>query len=61
MMNEQETKETFVVQCIWCGATIRDDKTEETSGVCLECFYKILNNHLHAQKQTVYGEFVSDR
>jgi hypothetical protein len=60
-MNEQETKETFVVQCIWCGITIRDDKTEETSGVCLECFYQILNNHLHAQKQTVYGEFVSDR
>jgi DNA-directed RNA polymerase subunit RPC12/RpoP len=61
MMNEQETKETFVVQCIWCGTKIRDDKGEDTTGVCLECFYKILNNHLHAQKQTVYGEFVSDR
>ncbi|HEX3253984.1 MAG TPA: hypothetical protein VHS05_31405 [Pyrinomonadaceae bacterium] len=60
-MNEQETKETFVVQCIWCGTTIRDDKTEETNGVCLTCFYQILNNHLHAQKQTVYSEFVSDR
>ena len=60
MMNEQG-KETFVVQCIWCGATIRDDKQEETTGVCLSCFYQILSNHLHAQKQTVYGEFVSDR
>jgi DNA-directed RNA polymerase subunit RPC12/RpoP len=56
-MNEQET---FVVQCIWCGATIREDK-EETTGVCLSCFYQILNNHLHAQKRTVYGDFVSDR
>jgi len=60
-MNEQEVKETFVVQCIWCGSTIRDDKKEEANGVCLKCFYQILNNHLHAQKHTVYGEFVSDR
>jgi DNA-directed RNA polymerase subunit RPC12/RpoP len=58
-MNERE-KETFVVQCILCGASIREDK-EETTGVCLSCFYQILNNHLHAQKQTVYGDFVSDR
>lgn len=60
-MNEQEVKEAFVVQCIWCGAKIREDKKEETTGVCLSCFYRILNNHLHAQKRTVYGEFVSDR
>ena len=58
-MNERE-KEPFVVQCIWCGARIREDK-DETTGVCLSCFYQILNNHLHAQKQTVYGDFVSDR
>ena len=57
-MNEQET---YVVQCIWCGARIRDDKEEDTTAVCLNCFYQILNNHLHAQKQTVYGDFVSDR
>ena len=57
-MNE-ETKQ-FEIQCTWCGSKIRDDE-EETSGVCLKCFYQILNNHLHAQKQTVYGEFVSDR
>ena len=50
-----------MVQCIWCGSKIREDNQEEAEGVCLECFYKILNNHLHAQKQTVYGEFVSDR
>jgi len=61
MMNEQEMKETFVVQCIWCGTKIRDDKIEDATGVCLNCFYQILSNHLHAQKQTVYGEFVSDR
>jgi len=60
-MKEKEKDARFVVQCIWCGATIRDDKEQEANGVCLKCFYQILNNHLHAQKQTVYGEFVSDR
>jgi len=58
---ERQQKSTFVVQCIWCGSKIRDDEKEEAKGVCLKCFYKILSNHLHAQKQTVYGEFVSDR
>jgi DNA-directed RNA polymerase subunit RPC12/RpoP len=63
MMNERhkERDKTFLVQCIWCGSKIRDDKQEESQGVCLKCFYQILSNHLHAQKRTVYGEFVSDR
>jgi hypothetical protein len=56
-----EREATFLVQCEWCGAKIRDDKQEETSGVCLQCFYQILSNHLNAQKQSAYGEFVSDR
>jgi DNA-directed RNA polymerase subunit RPC12/RpoP len=57
----KEDEETFLVQCIWCGAKIRDDKQEDTSGVCLQCFYQILSNHLSAQKRSAYGEFVSDR
>jgi len=63
MMNERhkERDKAFLVQCIWCGSKIRDDKHEEAKGVCLKCFYQILSNHLHAQKRTVYGEFVSDR
>lgn len=62
-MNRRPDKkdETFPVQCTWCGSKIRDDKQEESSGVCLQCFYQILSNHLSAQKRTVYGEFVSDR
>lgn len=61
-MNEREEEEpTFLVQCNWCGAKIRDDKHEEAAGVCLKCFYQILSNHLQAQKRVVYGEFVSDR
>jgi DNA-directed RNA polymerase subunit RPC12/RpoP len=51
----------FLVQCIWCGAKIRDDENEEAKGVCLNCFYQILSNHLQTQKKAAYGEFVSDR
>ena len=58
---KREKENTYLVQCIWCGTKIRDDKREEAKGVCLKCFYQILNNHLLAQKRTVYGEFVSDR
>jgi DNA-directed RNA polymerase subunit RPC12/RpoP len=57
--DEQEL--AFLVECVWCGSKIRDDKQEDTSGVCLQCFYQILSNHLSAQKQSAYGEFVSDR
>ena len=62
-MNEKriERERNFLVQCIWCGSKIRDDKEEESKGVCLKCFYQILSNQLRSQKRTVYGEFVSDR
>ena len=56
-----ERENSFLVQCVWCGAKIRDDKQEDASGVCLQCFYQILSNHLSAQKRSAYGEFVSDR
>ena len=57
----KEAEETFLVQCTWCGTKIRDDNEEETTGVCLKCFYQILSNHLQTQKRSMYGEFVSDR
>lgn len=56
-----ERENTFLVQCVWCGAKIRDDKQEDIAGVCLQCFYQILSNHLSSQKRTAFGEFVSDR
>ena len=58
---QREPEKTFLIHCIWCGSKIRDDKAEDATGVCLKCFYQILSNHLQAQKQVVYGEFVSDR
>lgn len=60
-MDERDQEITFSVECIWCGAKIRDDKQEEAARVCLNCFYQILSNHLQAQKRVAYGEFVSDR
>jgi hypothetical protein len=61
MNQRREGEPVFVVRCIWCGLKIRDDKEEETTGVCLKCFYQILSNHLRAQKRVAYGDFVSDR
>jgi Zn ribbon nucleic-acid-binding protein len=61
-MNQNlEREDVYVVECVWCGAKIRDDNDEESTGVCLKCFYQMLTNHLQSQKQTAYGEAVSDR
>jgi DNA-directed RNA polymerase subunit RPC12/RpoP len=61
-MNQNVEKEdVYVVQCVWCGAKIREDNEEESTGVCLKCFYQMLTNHLQSQKRTASGDFVSDR
>jgi hypothetical protein len=57
----EKTRQRFQVSCIWCGSKIREDKEQDSTGVCLRCFYQILGNHLRSQKRTAYGEFVSDR
>ena len=59
--NEVEHQETFRVLCIWCSAKIRDDDREDASGLCLKCFYQLLNEHLLSQKVSGYGDFVSER
>ena len=63
MMNYElvERVDVYMVQCVWCGAKIREDNEEDTTGVCLKCFYQMLTNHLESQKQSPYGDFVSDR
>ena len=61
-MNQNvEREDVYVVECVWCGAKIRDDNDEESTGDCLKCFYQMLTNHLQSQKQTAYSETVSDR
>jgi hypothetical protein len=56
-----EQEDVYPIECSWCGAKIRDDKQDDSTGVCLKCFYQLLSNHLMSQKRSVYGEFVSDR
>jgi DNA-directed RNA polymerase subunit RPC12/RpoP len=54
-------KVRYRVVCVWCGSEIREDKHENEQGICLKCFYKILGDHLKAQRRTRSSEFVSDR
>jgi len=52
-------RKDFQVLCVWCGAKIRKDRDENSFGVCLQCFYRILDEYLRAQKGS--GQFASDR
>jgi len=61
MKQNLEREDVYVVECVWCGTKIREDNDEESTGVCLKCFYQMLTNHLLSQKRTAYGDFVSDR
>jgi hypothetical protein len=56
-----DREDLYAVECNWCGAKIRDVNEDDTTGVCLKCFYQMLTNHLHSQKRSTYGDFVSDR
>ena len=51
----------FYVICVWCGATIREDKAQDSEGMCLRCFYKILAQRYQAQRRARSGSRVSDR
>lgn len=51
----------FTVTCVWCGSKIREDRYQDEQGVCLRCFYKILGDHLLAQRKVSVGDFVSER
>ena len=61
MKQNSKEQDVYVVQCAWCGAKIRENNEEASTGVCLKCFYQMLTNHLQSQKRTSNGEFVSDR
>jgi len=62
-MNRKVTvaKVWFRVVWAWCGSEIREDKHENEQGICLKCFYRMLTDHLSAQRRPHQGEFVSDR
>lgn len=56
-----DSEAAFKVTCVWCGSKIREDKYQDEQGVCLKCFYKILGDHLLAQRRAPVNEFVSER
>ena len=51
----------FRIVCISCAATIRENASDDSYGMCLKCFYKSLAARLRSQKRITAGEFVSDR
>ncbi|MEO7969989.1 MAG: hypothetical protein ABI698_01725 [bacterium] len=51
----------FKVSCVNCGVKIRNHASEDSCGLCLKCFYRILAERLREQKRTAVGEFVSER
>jgi len=62
-MNRKVTvaKVRFRVVCVWCGSEIREDKHGDEQGICLQCFYRILGDHLMSQKRSHAREYASDR
>jgi hypothetical protein len=52
---------SFKILCISCGVKIRDNAGEDSYGVCLRCFYRMLAARLRAHKRVMAGEYVSDR
>jgi DNA-directed RNA polymerase subunit RPC12/RpoP len=59
--NPLDKRDEFQVTCIWCGKKIRADQHEDSTGECLQCFYRILSENLLSQPRTFAGEFVSER
>ena len=59
--NKLERVPEFKVLCVSCGVQIRKRASEDSCGLCLKCFYRILAERLRSQKRTAPGEFVSER
>jgi hypothetical protein len=60
-VNKDQSEGVYEVRCVWCGIRIRRDSSEDSTGVCLKCFYQILNERFRAQRRARQGEVVSDR
>ena len=62
-MGDAKTKKHFgfKVLCINCHVKIRDNASEESRRLCLQCFYHILADTLRRQRLTRTDEFVSER
>jgi DNA-directed RNA polymerase subunit RPC12/RpoP len=61
MKKKPAIRSEFKVVCVWCGKKIRTDEHEDSTGECLQCFYRILSEKLLSQPRTFPSEFVSER
>lgn len=43
----------YRVVCTWCGAVIRHGSHQESRGMCLRCFARIMDEHSRPQAQGV--------
>lgn len=55
------TGDQFFVLCIWCSVKIRRDRLEDSYGACLQCFYRIVGEHLSSQIKTSENQYASER
>lgn len=60
-MPELRNQNTFRVTCVWCGTRIRENKNKDTEGMCLRCFYRILNERVRTWTTKRAGGRVSER
>lgn len=60
-MPELEQDRRFHVICAWCGAQIRENKKKDLEGMCLRCFYRVLNERVRTASKTRAGQRVSER
>jgi hypothetical protein len=58
---ERETNRGFEIHCVACGVRIRRDMVADSPRVCLQCFYRVLNERLCTQRRARAGEHVSER
>jgi hypothetical protein len=58
---QTQAQNDFCVVCIWCGLSIRRESTENSYGICLQCFYRILSEQLRVQTRSSVNQFASER
>jgi len=51
----------FHVICVWCGERIRENKDKNLEGMCLSCFYRMLNERARAWSKKRSDQRVSER
>jgi formylmethanofuran dehydrogenase subunit E len=51
----------FHLICVWCGEKIRENRDKDLEGMCLDCFYRMLNERMRAGSKKRAGQRVSER